>query len=361
MYQNYKVVANTAVGRRRYLKLLLPQVLASDIVDRYDLWVNTMDKVDIAFFQAMAEEFPKLNLIWQPKGEINGIFSMADFYPFCQDEDTIYIKLDDDVVWFDPNFFEEICRFRIENPEYFLVSPLVINNGISTYILQNQGFLKFNQYFNCQGYDLKFYNGYLAENLQRWFIENYITANKYSQLYCGTHRIAMQRFAINAVAWFGKSFKKFEGRVIGDDEEFLTITYPAKHDLINCFDCNTIVSHFSFSVQREYLDKTDLLKVYENILRKSSNYKLVEILNKTSSILNSIELNSNQIQLYPLPHNYRRVVNPTTKYERIKRILEYFFGILKIPKAHRRQFVIQYLCLIRPNREYFKPLQKMHE
>ena len=50
MYSGYKVVVNTAAGRRRYMRCLLPFVLSSPIVDRYDIWVNTLDKLDTAFF-----------------------------------------------------------------------------------------------------------------------------------------------------------------------------------------------------------------------------------------------------------------------------------------------------------------------
>lgn len=352
MYNNFKIVANTAVGRRRYLKYLLPQVLSSDIVDRYDLWVNTLDKVDIAFFEAMADKFPKINLIWQPKSEVNGILSMADFYPFCQDEDTIYIKLDDDVVWFDPNFFEEICRFRIENPEYFLVSPLVINNGICNYILQNQGLLDFRSYFTCQAYDLKFYNGYLAEELHHWFIDKYLSSGNYQQLYCGRHRIALQRFAINAVVWFGRGFKKFNGEVIGDDEEFLTVKYPARHDLLCCFDCNTIVSHFSFSVQREHLDKTDILTLYEKYIKERGTDHLRGILNETESILKSINQHASQICASPLPHNYKQGITAKSKYEKIFNLLDLFWSPLLIPKVHRKKFSLMYLGIVKPNRKY---------
>ena len=35
MYQNYKVVVNTAAGRRRYMQYLVPPILNADIVDRY--------------------------------------------------------------------------------------------------------------------------------------------------------------------------------------------------------------------------------------------------------------------------------------------------------------------------------------
>lgn len=307
MYRDYRVVANTAVGRRRYLKYLLPQVLASDIVDRYDLWVNTLDKVDIEFFKKMAVKYPKLNLIWQPEGVINGIYSMAAFYPYCQDEDTIYIKLDDDVVWFDPSFFEEICRFRIDNPQYFLVSPLVINNGICNYILQNSNLINFSEYITCNPYPMKYYNGYLAEQLHEWFIKNYLKDQSFNHLYCGEHIIALQRFAINAVAWFGRDFKKFGGKVEGDDEEFLTVKYPAKHNLTCCFDCNTIVSHFSFSVQRKYLDGSNVLSQYDKLLMKYGDEKLLQILNETQAVLQKVESNMDEYIKKPLPHGYRAV------------------------------------------------------
>lgn len=350
MYKNYKVVVNTAVGRRRYLKLLLPQVLANEIVDQYDLWVNTLDKLDIAFFEKMAEKYPKLNLIWQPEGIINGIYSMAPFYGYCQDSNTIYIKLDDDVIWFDPNFFEEICRFRVANPQYFLVSPLVINNGICNYILQNEELANFTHYLSCTPYDMKDYNGYLAEDLHKWFIEK-IKTKTYDQLYCGEHIIAMQRFAINAVAWFGHDFKKFNGKLEGDDEEFLTVKYPAKQNLASCFNCNTIVSHFSFSVQREYLDKTTILSEYENIIKKQGTKELCQILNETQSLLNDIEINKDTILKKSLPVNYKRV-NKRLKVKSI--IMNYSLAFLKVPKYHRRTFASLYISLINAKRKYIK-------
>ncbi len=356
MFKGYKVVANTAVGRRRYLKYLLPQVLVSDVVDRYDLWVNTLDKVDIAFFESMAKEFPKLNLIWQPKGEIDGIYSMADFYPLCQDEDTIYIKLDDDVVWFDPDFFNEICKYRTEHPDYFLVSPLVINNGICNYILQNRGIIKFNQYLTCQGYDPAFYNGYLAEQLHNWFIETQLKHGDFHRILSDQPQdIAMQRFAINAVAWFGKDFKKFGGVLSGDDEEFLTVIYPVRNNLTNSFDCNTVVSHFSFSAQRAHLDKTDILSKYEQILLQTSSTALQEIMKTTNRILEEVESDKESILSRPLPGNYRKAtLHPVSSHEKIYRIADRMLGIIKVPKAHQRALGQTIINVIRGKRKYIR-------
>ena len=58
MYQNYKVVVNTAAGRRRYMQYLVPPILNADIVDRYDIWVNTHNMVDIEFFKKLAKKYP---------------------------------------------------------------------------------------------------------------------------------------------------------------------------------------------------------------------------------------------------------------------------------------------------------------
>ena len=72
MYKDYKVIVNTAAGRRRYMQYLIPQVLACGIVDRYDLWLNTTNKQDLEFFKILAKKYPKINLVWQPDGIING-------------------------------------------------------------------------------------------------------------------------------------------------------------------------------------------------------------------------------------------------------------------------------------------------
>lgn len=80
MYQNYKVVVNTAAGRRRYMQYLVPPILNADIVDRYDIWVNTHNMVDIEFFKKLAKKYPKVNLVWQPDGVVNGIASINAFY-----------------------------------------------------------------------------------------------------------------------------------------------------------------------------------------------------------------------------------------------------------------------------------------
>lgn len=113
MYKNYKVVVNTAAGRRRYMQYLIPYIVASPIVDRYDIWVNTHNGADIEFFKQIAEKFPVVNLVWQPDGVVNGNESINAFYKACVEPETIYFKLDDDVVWMEPGLIEKWCSFEL--------------------------------------------------------------------------------------------------------------------------------------------------------------------------------------------------------------------------------------------------------
>ena len=61
MRNGYNIVAVTAAGRRQYMKFLIPHILKSDMIDRYDIWVNTMSKLDIAFFKELENKYSKVN------------------------------------------------------------------------------------------------------------------------------------------------------------------------------------------------------------------------------------------------------------------------------------------------------------
>jgi hypothetical protein len=266
MIKNYKIVCNTAAGRRRYMQYLIPFVVNSDVVDRYDIWINTTNKQDIEFFKILSKKFSKINLVYQPDHVVNGIHSINAFYKTCVEEDTIYFKLDDDIVWVEPGMFEKMVRFRIDNPDYFLVSPLVINNALCTYILQIAGKIQLSRYYQAKTDQNLFLNGEFAAQLHDWFLTTQLPNKTYKNLYCGPRPIAMNRFSINAILWFGSEMKKVGGIVPGDDEEWLSVIKPTALGIANCFNCNSIVVHFAFFTQREKLDKLNILQRYGEYL-----------------------------------------------------------------------------------------------
>jgi hypothetical protein len=128
------------------MKNLIPQILCSDVVSRYDIWVNTINKDDINFFEFLEKKFKKINLIQQPEGIINGNSSINAFFTKAMDKDEIYVRMDDDIMWIIPDFFDEIFKIRINDTESFLIAPLVINNSISTHIFQDQKKFEYKKY-----------------------------------------------------------------------------------------------------------------------------------------------------------------------------------------------------------------------
>lgn len=316
MIGNYKVVCNTAAGRRRYMQYLVPQVVAADVVDRYDIWINTTDKQDIAFFELLASKFPKINLVYQPDGIVNGIASINAFYKGCVEEDAIYFKLDDDIVWIEPNLFDKMVRFRVDNPDYFLVSPLVINNSLSTYILQNAGKITLDRYYMATSVSQTLWcSGEFASQLHEWFLNSYLKTGRYHELYCGKRPIAMARFSINSILWFGSEMKKFGGVVPGDDEEWLSCIKPTELGKVNCFNGDAILSHFAFFPQREMLDKRTILEQYGAFLHAQWGLdpKMSEIDATVQKAMREVEECRAEILSRPAIYKAVEKIKPTLK------------------------------------------------
>ncbi len=336
MFKEYKVIVNTAAGRRRYMQFLIPQVLACNIVDRYDLWLNTTNKQDLEFFRILAKKYPKINLVWQPDGVINGNKSINAFYKQCTDDDTIYFKLDDDIVWLEDSLIENMVRFRVENPDYFIVSPLVINNSLSTYLLQLYGKIHLNIYHNADPYsDVLWRSGKFAADLHEWFLENYLKPNKTSLLHLGNGKmpISMTRFSINSILWFGKDLKQIGGIVPGDDEEYLSCIHPTLYGRANCWNTKALVSHFAFYTQRAYLDERGILKKYGDYLKEkwqgnSSEYEVYQ------SIVEAIRLvDENAAQLPEAP--YKQITNKEKN--KLKSFIKDLYPVSIAQKKHVKE------------------------
>lgn len=268
MYGKYKVVCVTAAGRRRYLKYLIPMVLSSTLVDRYDLWINTNDHCDVEFMRRMCAAHDKLNFVRQPEEHCNGVYTLLSFWRHCQEQDTIYIRLDDDIIWLEPDFFEKLLKFRVEHRDYLFVSPLIINNAKCNYLLEMAGRLKLDRYVHsdCCG-RLFWEEGYFAKELHEWFIDNYLEGDR-SELYIGEQPIALCRFSINCMAWFGEDLKGMALQHEQQEEVYIIEILPVELHKSNCFFCDAIAVHYAFWKQRAVMDRTGLLGKYGASLEK---------------------------------------------------------------------------------------------
>lgn len=338
MYKQYRIVVNTAAGRRRYMQYLIPYIVSSGIVDRYDIWVNTHNGADIEFFKQVAAKFPVVNLVWQPDGVVNGNASINAFYKDCVEPDTIYFKLDDDIIWMEPGLIEKMVAFRIDNPQYFLVSPLVINNSLSTYLLEMDGKIKLDDYYNaCAGHSVLWCSGIFAQELHEWFLNKYLRTGNWETLHVGRKEMGMTRFSINAVLWFGDEMRKFGGIVPGDDEEFLSCIYPTQHGMSNAWNGDAIVAHFAFFTQREQLDKANILEKYGKVCREQAvaDKLLDECFSEVKNILDAVNVDEQELMQRKSP--YRRVIKPVSWRSRLKKLLPAWILDIKSIRDGRKE------------------------
>lgn len=269
MYRGYRIVCVTPAGRRRYMELLVPYILRSALIDEYQLWQNTTDADDLAFLHRLPALDPRILLIPPPQYRVNGIHSIGQFFRFCVDPGAIYIRFDDDIVWMDDGFFESLLDFRIDHPEYFLVSPMVVNNALCSYALQSRGrwHSDFGRVTPYAADSTGWANPKYAHHLHNLLL-HMIEIGDLSGLRFDAQPVALCRFSINCIAWFGREFAEFGGHVPREyeEEEWISATRPTALGRANCIFGGALAAHFAFYLQREYLDATDVLARYRDLL-----------------------------------------------------------------------------------------------
>ena len=289
MYKDHKLIVVTPAGRQRYMEVLLLFILKNrHVIDEYHIWLNTQVESDIQYLRGLATQYPdfiKIKEYTDPEKArtnpklIGDCHNIRYFFQYCIEPNTVYIRLDDDIVYVEDGFFENLSEFRISNPDYFIVFPLIINNvGISV-ILRDKGLLpewgkdvgKFSP-----GHDMEFQRGgyhpldglawadpHFAWFLHHWFLtllkQDQLHTIKFDKVELSDH----QYVSINSICWLGSDFAKFNGIVDHDNEEgWMNLWQPQKLGKINAVCGNCIVSHFAFYVQRKYLDSSNILDEY---------------------------------------------------------------------------------------------------
>ncbi len=271
MYNGYRIVSVTPAGRRRNLEILVPHLLAQrHVIDEHQFWVNTVVPEDIAYLEAVQAAYPDffhLRYLPDPRPELSGQARstlICQFFPACTDDNTVYVRFDDDICWIAPNAVEELVEFRIAHPEYFLVFPAIVNNAICTYLEQRMGALPSVVEaceYACQGNAWS--NPEIGAQAHVDFL-NAAEAGDVSVFQFGAWECRdFERVSINCIAWLGSAFAEFGGFVGPDEELWLTETKPRASGRPNCLWGKSLVSHFAFFTQRTHLEaETDLLARY---------------------------------------------------------------------------------------------------
>lgn len=216
--------------------------------------------------QSVQKEYPdfiKLEYLTVPH---NGTQSICSFFKNCIDKNTVYVRFDDDIVMIDDvDSFKKFLKFRVDNPQYFMVYANILNNSVLAHLHNRFGTLNTDHGFaahNCMD-DTGWKDPKFAENIHRQVLEkkdlSYFHFNKVWVLH------DYERVSINCISWLGEEFAQFDG-VVGDDEEqWLASDKPSQIKKPNVIYGEFTVVHYAFYTQREHIDKTDILSQYKKL------------------------------------------------------------------------------------------------
>lgn len=301
-----KLILITFAGKKCHLEILFKYILKyKNYIDEYKLFVATSIEEDIEYMKMFSEnnEFVTLEYYKESNGDIvtdkNRIWDYA--YSLCQEEDTIYLKLDDDIVYVEETLFTDFIKYR-ETSTAPLLFPVIINNVYFSNLFSQNNIpisnLKGNMintwpntYKNIKSIvednkcntELKigkitklnevlcpvaWGNVNYCVNLHNFFI-NKLKTNTINDLYLENH-IVPNKFPVSicCCSWRGKDLKQITNQIgkVFDDEPWWTIWMPTWLNTDNEVYGKTIVSHYSYYKQRELgLDNTDILNQYKDI------------------------------------------------------------------------------------------------
>jgi len=268
MMNDFRVVAVIPAGRKRYLEILIPYLRAQKgILDSCQFWCNTTDPNDIAYMHQIAGQDPFFKVI-TPTIPVNGTWTIYQFFRGCIDAKTVYVRFDDDICWIAPDAVEELVKFRIAHPEYFLVYANIVNNSICSHLHQRQCCFDLSEGF-CE-YDVmgavSHRSGPLARLAHHSFLQK-LDARQLEKYHFSQWVLwHYERVSINCISWLGSDFAEFGGEVGADEEQWLSVEQP-RHLRRPTAICGTaLVAHFAYYTQRDWLEAhTDLLERYRGL------------------------------------------------------------------------------------------------
>jgi hypothetical protein len=146
MIDGKRIVAWTPYGRRATVEVLqayLRRDHAIGIVDEWWLCMNTGPDQDgdIVYAHDLEAAHEFIHIKERPT-ECPALYPIQRntgyFYRYMTDPDTIYIRLDDDIVYIHPAAIARLARARMQQDVTTICSALIWNNAICTHFLQNQ-------------------------------------------------------------------------------------------------------------------------------------------------------------------------------------------------------------------------------
>jgi len=301
-----KLIVLTFGGRECSLRILFPLILKyKKYIHEFRLYIATVIQSDIDYMEKFAQQHDFVKTIYLT---INGkkitdnsqkelIWNNA--YESCQEDDTVYLKMDDDITYFDETLFTDFINYRTNNCTAPILFPIIINNSTVSNILQENNIYnpreKSNMLYSWKNTYNRIKSHVNNNKLKRMRICDFVSHTEilcpiawgnlqycydlHSQFlndinngdikkYYLKDNIVLQHaepISINVCSWLGSDLKKYtqEYGNVYCDENYLTVYLPIWSNFNNEIYSRSVVAHYAYYKQRELgLDNTDILERY---------------------------------------------------------------------------------------------------
>ena len=272
MYKGYKIKPLIFAGRADTMSILFP-LLQSDIIDEVLVGVNTTNPTDLDFIHNYIKSHPKFTAIPISSTIIGTLGAYQYMFSLMTDDDTIYIKLDDDIISLSENFMEALIEFRVSNPRYLCVYPFIVNNPLCNYLA---GYFKsdFNNasdhlYYTWKDpkYAMKLLASYAKQKLR---IPKFTYECTSKDTYYRPELPYRFGASINAICFFGtdcKQMKWYDDMGKFGDEPYLmyNVFQLYGEHRPNVIYANPYCVHYAFYSQRDVLNMLHILDMYRGV------------------------------------------------------------------------------------------------
>lgn len=272
MYKDHRISVVIPAGRKESLSICLSYLLHCRLVDEIVLFRNTTNAADLAFIDWCQNTFESVGTADLPQGVApNGSETVRHLYDATADEDTVYIKCDDDIVFFESDAIENLLKARFEFADAPFVSANVVNNSMCYVEHLTMGCAPALRPGKGGAYNVH-RHGAQGETVHKYFLERMKTEGASHWIDFQSKAIPAQRWSINCIAYFGRFVSQGNFRVGPrqngeyNDEIYITTMIGDKHGT-NAVCGNAVVAHYAFFRQYVHLQSTDILARYRQLAR----------------------------------------------------------------------------------------------
>lgn len=261
------------------------------IVDCWMIWENTHNQDDVKYIRSLYTTYDWVDIVTSDRSltEYGTADNLKNYWDTVCEAETIYVRFDDDIVFVELENFQKFLDFRIDNPQYLVVYPTIINNTGIAYKMQKDGILQptspmIGEVVADNGAPEWNRGGFHPCDAKAWadteycknshvrFLHNILEHSfQYYRLSTPWELKNYETVSINACSWIGSGDpNQFKMETKAEEGE-IVYYLPRKLDRINCVYNEFIVSHYAFYTQKQALDSAGIDKLYNEIADEYCN------------------------------------------------------------------------------------------